>query len=117
MTAKWMLQPPRHCDGGQLMQAGQTLAVRVRGARPDGSAHRHGAVARFYAPGRDPRRDPADREPDRTAVLAFDPVTRDYGAEVPTGGWVPGDWTVQGAVLGADGAPEGWAWYSFLLDL
>jgi hypothetical protein len=100
----------------RIMQAGQTIAVRVRGARPDGSAHRHGAVAAFWGPGRDPRRDPGDRVPDRTAVLAFDPVTRTYGAEVRTAGWRPGTWTVRGIVLGPDGVPEGWDWYRFPLE-
>jgi hypothetical protein len=117
VTRKWMLQPPRPCDNGALpVQAGQTLAVRVRGTRADGSAHAYGAVAQFYAPGRDPRHVPADREPDRQAVLAFDPGTRLYGAEVRTDGWQPGDWTLRGVVLGASGAPEGWAWYSFPLE-
>jgi hypothetical protein len=115
-TRKWMLQPPRCCEGGALVQAGQALAVRVRGVKPDGSAHSRGAVAQFYAPGKDPRHVPGDREPDRIAVLSFDPDTRTYGAEVRTDGWQPGDWTLRGVVLGADGAPDGWAWYSFPLE-
>ncbi len=120
-TAKWMLQPVRHCrlgcEGGALpVEAGQTLAVRVRGTRLDGSAHEHGAVAQFWRPGRDPRRNAGDRAPDRLAVLAFDPVTRTYGADVRTDGWAPGDWTARGMVLGADGAPDGWAWYQFPLE-
>jgi hypothetical protein len=100
------------------MQAGETLAVRVRGVRADGTAHSRGAVAQFYAPGRDPEHDPAARDPDKVLVLPFDAVTRHYGADVrtvhPDGrAWAPGTWTVRAAVLGADGAPEGWAWYRF----
>lgn len=103
------------------MRAGATLAVRVRGARPDGSAHRpgsgaRGAVAAFYRPGKDPEHVLADRDPDRVLVLAFDAVTRTYGAEVATAGWEPGTWTVRGVVLGADGTEEGWEFSRFGLD-
>lgn len=98
------------------MQAGEKLAVRLRGTRADGRAHRSGAVAEFFAPGRDPEHDPADRIPDRQAVPAFDEASRTYAAEVSTAGWEPGSWTVRGAVLGPDGVPEGWAWFRFPLD-
>lgn len=98
------------------MQAGQAIAVRVRGSRPDGSAHRFGAVAVFFAPGKDPRVNPADRTPDRQVILALDPAARIYGAKVSTAGWAPGAWTVQGVVLGPDGAPEGWEWHAFTLE-
>lgn len=81
-----------------------------------GAAHAAGAIAQFYRPGRDPRRDPAGRVPDRQAVLAFDPVTRAYGAGVSTAGWEPGNWTARGVVLGADGAAEGWDYFSFPLE-
>jgi hypothetical protein len=100
---------------GVKVQAGEKLAVRVRGTRMDGSAHRHGAVAAFFAPGKDPEHVLADRVPDRQVPLGFDPVARVYGAEVRTDGWRPGTWTVQGTVLGPDGAPDGWAWYRFTL--
>ena len=90
------------------MHAGETVTVTVRGNRADGSAHRDGAVAEFFAPGRDPRRDPGDREPDHAAPLSFDPVTRAYAADIrtvhPDGqAWLPGAWTVRGAVTDADG--------------
>jgi hypothetical protein len=98
------------------MQAGKKLAVRVRGARTDGKAHSGGAVAWFFAPGKDPEHVPADRVPDRQVVLSFDPASRTYGAEVSTRGWAPGDWVLQGVVLGPDGAPEGWDWFRFPLE-
>jgi hypothetical protein len=98
------------------MQAGMKLAVRLRAATPEGKAAGTAAVARFYGPGRDPEHDPADRVPDRTAVLAFDPASRAWQAGVPTAGWAPGTWTLQGVVLGPDGAAEGWAWHRFPLD-
>lgn len=99
-----------------FMQAGMKLAVRVRASRPDGSLHRHGAVAWFYRPGKDPQRLAADRIPDRQVTLSFDAAARAYGAEVSTDGWEPGDWTMQGVVLGPDGAAEGWDWAGFPLD-
>lgn len=95
------------------MQAGKTLAVRMRAARADGSPLDGPAVASFFRPGKDPEHVPADREPDLEAVLAFDPVTRLHGADVGTAGWEPGTWTVQGRTLGADGAPAGWAFHRF----
>jgi hypothetical protein len=98
------------------MMAGQAILVRVRGVRGSGAAHRGSAVAAFFAPGKDPERDPASRDPDRLAVLAFDPAARAYAAEVPTLGWVPGTWTVRGTVLGPDGTPEGWEYSRFPLD-
>jgi hypothetical protein len=98
------------------MQAGKKLSVRVRAARMNGSSHSAGAVALFFAPGKDPERVPADRTPDRQVILAFDAASRTYGAEVPTAGWAPGTWTVQGMVLGADGAPEGWDWHRFPVE-
>jgi len=98
------------------MHAGEAIAVRVRGNRLDGTAHDGGAVAAFFAPGKDPEHVPGDREPDRQAALGFDPVTRVYGAQVRTAGWAPGTWTCRGTVLGADGVPEGWAWFAFPLD-
>jgi hypothetical protein len=98
------------------MQAGQKLTVRVRGIRPGGGVHDRGAVAQFYAPGRDPEHDPADREPDRVLVLPFDPVTRFYARDVATAGWAPGTWTLRGVVLDAGGTLEGWAWHRFPVE-
>jgi hypothetical protein len=98
------------------VHAGEKIAVLVRGNCLDGTAHHGGAIAEFFAPGRDPQHDPGDREPDSSVPLGFDPVTRTYGADVPTAAWAPGTWTVRGAVLGADGEPEGWGWYSFTLE-
>lgn len=98
------------------MQAGMKLAVGLRAVRPDGSTYKGTAVAAFFGPGKDPVRVPADREPDRMAVLAFDPVSRTYGAEVSTAGWEPGRWMLRGAVSGDSGAPEGWDWFSFTLE-
>lgn len=92
------------------------LDVKVRAVRGDGSVHKGSAVALFFAPGRDPEHDPADRSPDRQVVLAPDPAARGYAASVPTAGWAPGTWTVQGVVLGPDGSPEGWGWYRLPLE-
>lgn len=97
------------------MQAGEKLEVRLRAASTDGRAVRGTAVAAFFAPGKDPQRVPADREPDRTAVLAFDEVTRTYAAQVSTAGWAAGAWTVRGTVLGPDGAADGWGYCTVLL--
>lgn len=90
--------------------------VRVRAVRGDGSLHKGSALARFFAPGKDPEHDPADRDPDRQVVLAPDQGTRGYAAQVPTAGWPPGSWTVQAVVLAPDGTAEGWAWYRMPLD-
>jgi hypothetical protein len=98
------------------MDAGKKLAVRLRASRPDGSIIRGQAVALFFGPGKDPERVPADRVPDRTVPLSFDEPSRMYVAEVSSRGWEPGEWRMQGAVLGADGAPDGWGWFTFTLD-
>lgn len=98
------------------MQTGTKIDVRVRAVRGDGSLHRGSAVALFFAPGRDPAHDPADRSPDRQVVLAPDPAARGYAATVPTAGWASGTWTVQAVVLAPDGAAEGWSWSSVPLD-
>jgi hypothetical protein len=98
------------------MQAGQDIAVRVRAHRPDGTSVRGTAVAAFFAPGRDPERNPDGRGPDTEAGLGFDAVTRTYGADVPTAGWAPGEWTVCGRVTGSGSDPSGWSWFRFTLE-
>lgn len=98
------------------MQAGKTLAVRMRAATAGGVPLTGLAMASFFRPGKDPEHVVADRQPDREAVLVFDPVTRLHGAEISTAGWEPGTWTVQGRTLGADGAPAGWAFHQFGIE-
>lgn len=98
------------------MQAGKTLLVQMRAARPDGTALTGPAMATFFGPGKDPEHNPGDRSPDREMPLSFDPVTRLHGAEISTTGWQPGSWTVQGRTLGGDGAPAGWAFARFGIE-
>lgn len=93
------------------MQAGQKLAVRMRAARPDGSVVRAPALAEFFAPGKDPERDPASR----VVPLVFDEASRLYGAEVSTAGWAPGLWTYRGTVTDGGAAPAGWGFCRFTL--
>lgn len=71
-----------------------------------------GAVtAEFWAPGRDPEHDAADRaDPDHAVPASFDAASRRWLARVPTHGWTPGTWTVRGRVAGDD---ETWGWATF----
>ena len=98
------------------MRAGGGLEVRLRASRPDGSVVRGPAIAAFFCPGKDPRRVPADRIPDRQVPLSFDETSRTCAAQVSTAGWEPGAWTVRGTSLDASGVPAGWAWFSFTLE-
>lgn len=90
------------------MNAGETILVRVTAAR-DGSPVTDGPVtAEFWAPGTDPARDlPACEVP-----CFYDERNRRWLARVDTAGWVPGRWTVRGAVRGTE---SGWAWSAFPL--
>jgi hypothetical protein len=47
----------------------------------------------FFAPGKDPEHNPADRTIDHTAVGNFDLRVQGYLAYVQTAGWTPGIWT------------------------
>jgi len=75
-------------------RAGETIEVTVRCSTTSGEVIRSGhVVAQFWAPGSD-----RGGEPDRQVTAVFDPAARGFTCWADTSGWVPGTWTVRGAV-------------------
>lgn len=103
-----------------LMQAGQTVLVRVKAVIPGGMSVKEGTViADFWAPGRDPQHDPADRDrPDHSLPCTYSAAERGWTALADTTGWTPGQWVLRGRVAAATplGNAKGWDWSTLVLD-
>lgn len=103
-------------------QAGETIVARVKGSfpAPDGRVVREGTVvAEFWAPGRNPRLEPSQRDtPDYYAECTYDQRTSGWVARISTEGWAPGAWTMRGrlsTVAGPGVTARGWDWLTFEL--
>lgn len=84
---------------------GEAVAVRAQATNPFTKAPIIDltGVAEFYAPGRDPKKVPADRAtPDDSVSVAYDASAEGYLAFWPTAGKDPGKWTVRIHLTGGD---------------
>lgn len=72
------------------------------------------AVAEFYAPGKDPKNNPADRQTDRPdATLTYDPIQEAYVGFVSTDSWESGKWSYRVRITGP--LYDSWEYGAFTL--
>lgn len=101
------------------LYVGMNIDLKVRGT--DGFTRKiiadAGCTINLFAPPKNPQENPADREdPDYVATATYDTPSRYYIATVPTTGWVPGTWWMQGIISGGSENYYAFDFESFTLE-
>lgn len=99
------------------MNSGELLYIKVRPTSPVTAEIVKDATgtAYLFAPPKNPQANPADRTPDHTIALAYDPGTGFYLGTQDSTGFAPGTWWCQGKVTGGAGNVQAWSYQSFSL--
>lgn len=95
------------------LYVGMNIDLKVRGT--DGFSRKiitdANCTINLYAPPKNPRDNVLDRQSVDVAVTAvYDPAIRYFTATVPTAGWAPGQWWMQGIIYGG---PENYYAFDF----
>ncbi len=97
------------------MNAGELATIKVRPTDPVTQEIVKDATgtAYLFAPPKNPSTTPADRTPDYTIPLTFDPETNFYLGTADTTGFTPGTWWCQGKVAGGAAGVAAWSYQAF----